>query len=298
MIIKILSLFLMFLSWLNLGQGNLSQKISSQIEKERTYKVAEKNSGAEDYNSAAAGVLLYDLNNNSVLYSKQAGEKRSLASVTKLMTALVFSKHRPAVGTYYKIKAEDLVAGGRSYVFLGEELKVEDLLSAMLVGSENSAARALAASTGLSEKDFVAEMNKEAKNLGMINSSFADPAGLLDNNISTAKETAILAQKAFAVAEIKRAASLESVEIETKAGKKRMIASTNRLLKSLDVPDLKIMAGKTGHTDAAGYCLVTEFSDKDNNRLLSVVLGAGSEGQRFSETDDMLKWFYKNYNWK
>jgi len=288
----------MFLSWLNLGQTDLSQKISSQIEKDRSFKVAEKNPDADNFNSEAASVALYDLNNNKLLFSQDANRERSLASITKLMMALVFFDHNLDLNSYYKIKADDLVSGGRSYVFLGDEISLDDLLKAMLVGSENSAARALAASTGLTESEFVAEMDEKAKKLGMFNSSFADPSGLLDSNVSTAREAIILAKTAFANPDIKRIASMESVDITTKDGKQRHIISTNRLLGNLNISGIEIAAGKTGHTDAAGYCLVTEFSDSDNNRLLSVVLGAPTENRRFSESADMLQWFYKNYKWK
>lgn len=298
MIVKILILFLMFLSWLNLGQGNLSKKISSQIEKERSFKVAEKNIDAENFSSTAASVALYDLNNNKLLFSQEADQKRSLASITKLMTVLVFFDKRMDLDSYYQIQASDLVTGGRSYVFLGDEIILRDLLSATLIGSDNSAARALAASTGLTEAEFVTEMNSMARKIGMINSSFADPAGLLDANISTVREVTILAQTAFNNNEIQKIASMEEVEIFTKSGKKRKIYSTNRLLGNLNISGIEIAAGKTGYTDAAGYCLVTEFIDSDNNRLLSVVLGAPTESRRFSESSDMLQWFYSNYNWK
>lgn len=298
MIVKILAIFLMFLSWLNLGQTDLSQKISSQIEKDRSFKVAEKNPDAENFNSKAASVALYDLNNNKLLFSQDADRERSLASITKLMTALVFFDHDLDLNSYYKIKADDLISGGRSYVFLGDEISLEDLLKAMLVGSENSAARALAASTGLTESEFVAEMDEMAKRIGMLNSSFTDPSGLLDGNVSTAREVVILAKTAFANPDIKRIASMESVDIRTKDGKQRHIISTNRLLGNLNISGIEIAAGKTGHTDSAGYCLVTEFNDNDNNRLLSVVLGAPTENRRFSESADMLQWFYKNYKWK
>ena len=81
------------------------------------------------------------------------------------------------------------------------------------------------------------------------------------------------------------------------AGVKKKISSTNYLLDSFAAPRVRIIGGKTGHTDLAGYCLVSGFKDSNNHEVISVVLGTESDKERFNQTNKLVNWIYDNFSW-
>lgn len=164
------------------------------------------------------------------LFEKRADEVQPIASITKLMTALVFLDNNPGWEKTYMITADDKVEGGRLNLFPGDEVTLKDLFYTSLVASDNGAALALARATGLSEMEFVIKMNEEAKKLGLTKTHFADPVGLSEYNVSTARETAFLAQAAFARSEIKEATASREYNFITLNGREKKIESTDYLL--------------------------------------------------------------------
>jgi len=231
------------------------------------------------------------------LQANRADEIQPIASITKLMTASIFLDNNPGWDTVYEITAADNVEGGKLNLFLGDRVKVRDLFFTSLVASDNGATLALVHATGLSEKDFVAKMNSEALRLGLNNTSFADPVGLSEKNVSTAREVAKMARAAFGRPEIRQAASSREYRFTTENGTEKKVESTDYLLfDSADHP-FEVLGGKTGFTDRAGYCFVGRFRNDDGQEVISVVLNSQGKNERFRESKALINWVFSSYNW-
>ncbi len=245
---------------------------------------------------AEAGTIM-DAKNNKILFAKNAAQARSIASITKLMTAMVFLENNPGWENIYQIKREDRREGGRIYLYMGEKVKVRDLFYLSLVGSANTATIALVGSTGMSEEEFVRKMNEKASGMGLVNTDFYDPAGLNNNNISTAEEIAKFAVVALADSDINEATLSKKYEFTTLGGRKKTVYSTDQLLGTFPQNGIRIIGGKTGYLELAGYSFVGRFIDRDGREMISVVLGSDSRDSRFSETRELAEWAYENYVW-
>jgi len=241
----------------------------------------------------AASLVVYDPQDNIYLLSKNENEQRSIASLTKLMTALVFLDLQPDWEAEYIISDRDRREGGRIYLFRGDTVTVKNLFYSSLVASDNSATAALVNSTGLSEKEFVQRMNNKAKALFMFDTNFVDPIGLGDENISTAKDVAILLDSALNRPEIVKAVNLDVYRFVTQNGEEKKLESTDDLL-TQNLGSLKLLGGKTGYTNSAGYCFAAKFK-RGERELISVVLGSQNRFSRFEITKDIATWVYENY---
>jgi D-alanyl-D-alanine endopeptidase (penicillin-binding protein 7) len=231
------------------------------------------------------------------LFQKQAEESQPIASITKLMTALVFLENNPGWEKTYVISAADQVTGGRLNLFPGDELTIKDLFNTSLVASDNGATLALVHASGLSEADFVAQMNGQARRLGLRQTVFLDPTGLSDQNISTARDVARLALAAFRSPEIRTATARRDYRFRTINGQEKFVESTDYLLFSDAPEDFAVQAGKTGYTDRAGYCFVGLFADKSGREIISVVLNSPGKNERFRESQFLVHWVFSNYSW-
>jgi serine-type D-Ala-D-Ala carboxypeptidase (penicillin-binding protein 5/6) len=234
---------------------------------------------------------------DEILFEQASDEQSSIASISKLATALVFLDLNPGWDKIYKIKKTDRVDGGKIYLFSGDEVKIKDLFYLSLVASDNSATLALVNSTGLSEEEFVARMNNKVRELGLKNTSFIDPIGISSNNISTAREIATLAKIALDRKEISEATITGNYEFKTLGGKNKSVRNTDSLLKIFPQNGIKILGGKTGYNEAAGYCFVGKFIDSGGHEVIAVVLGGDNINSRFDQTKDIVHWVYNNYNW-
>jgi len=252
----------------------------------------------DEYNVLAKSAFVLDCANNDFLFNQEASKKFPIASITKLMTALVFLDHNPGWETIHKIKAEDRVEGGKIYLFQGEEVTVRDLFYTSLVASANTATMALVHSTGMSEEEFVQKMNEKAQELKLKNTSFSDVVGFSRENLSTAKEIAKFTQVAFAQDVIQDALSHELYEFSSLGGRVKKVRTTDFLLHENSGFNDQIIGGKTGYTDAAGYCFVGKFKNEEGNDIISVVLGSTTNSARFNETKKLVNWIYHNYEWK
>lgn len=230
-------------------------------------------------------------------FNKNADKKWPLASITKLATALVFLDNNPGWDEVYEIKREDRREGGKIYLFMGEKVKVKDLFYLSLVGSDNTAAIGLVNSTGLSEEEFVKKMNEKTSGMDLKNTFFYDPTGLDNNNVSTAGEIAVFARAAFSSEYISEATLTKKYEFLTLGGRKKIVYSTDDLLDVFPQNGIKIAGGKTGYTEAAGYCFVGKFIDHNGREMISVVLGADTKDGRFTETRNLVEWAYESYVW-
>ena len=231
------------------------------------------------------------------LFLNRADEAQPIASITKLMTALVFLDNNPGWDEVYQIKPEDNIQGGKINLFLGELVRVKDLFYTSLIASDNVATIALVRSTGLSEEQFVAQMNAKALDMGLKNTNFSDPIGLSADNTSTAREVALLAEAAFKKPEILSASANQDYQFETLNGRKKMIESTDDLLFVDSPAGLEVLGGKTGYTDEAGYCYVGYMRGPSGKTVISVVLGAKGRNDRFQVSRDIAEWVLSYYDW-
>jgi D-alanyl-D-alanine carboxypeptidase len=229
------------------------------------------------------------------LFTKRADEVQPIASITKLMTALVFLDNNPGWETNYEITAADNVVGGRLNLFLGENVTVRDLFYTSLVASDNGATVALVHATGLSEEEFVAQMNDRAVRLGLVNTRFVDPIGLSDQNVSTAREVALLAQSAFRRDDISHATVRRDYEFTTREGREKKVVSTDYLLFDTEQNAFEVLGGKTGYTDEAGYCFVGRLKDRSGREVISVILNSDGKNERFRESKKLVNWVFTNY---
>lgn len=247
--------------------------------------------------NASSSVVLDGIN-ELVLFAKNENTVWPIASITKLVTAMVFLDHNPGWDKVYEMKPSDRREGGKIYLFNGDQVKVKDLFYFSLVASGNSETVALANSTGLTTEEFVAKMNEKMRDLGLNQSSFADVVGLSDQNVSTAQEVALIAKTALAQKEIKEATLTDGYRTKTLAGKEVAAQSTDRLLDDEMDNGISLLGGKTGHIIKAGYCFVGMFANSSRNPVISVVLGSPSDASRFHESYKLVNWTYQNYRWQ
>jgi len=241
---------------------------------------------------SAVSAAVMDKRTGVILWQKNANEQRSIASITKLMTALVFLDNNPGWTTEIIMEEDDEINGGTNHILRGELVTVENLFYTSLIASDNNATRALARSTGLSEEQFISKMNAKAKELSLNNTQFVDLTGLKDGNKSTALEVLSLAKIAFSNTHIRDAVSSSVYSFTAISGDNHKINSTNKLFNSF----LEIEAGKTGYINASGYCLVSEVA-QDDNHIITVVLGSDTHDGRFQDLKILSSWIFDTFSW-
>lgn len=243
----------------------------------------------------ANAYLLQDFDSGKILASKNIDQKMSPASLTKMMTVHVVSNE---LGSG-RITLDDEVLvskkawkmpGSRMFIEVNKKVSVGDLLKGVIIQSGNDASVALAEHVSGSEEVFVELMNQYASKLGMSNSHFMNSTGLPDEqHYTTVKDMAILADAL--IRDVPEIYALHSVKEFT--FNKITQQNRNKLLwRDPDVDGIK-----TGHTEAAGFCLVAS-AKKENMRLISVVMGSESEGAREKATQSLLGYgfrFYETY---
>ncbi len=238
--------------------------------------------------------IVVNLENDEILYSKNIDEERSIASITKLMTAAVFLDQNINFDTQYTIPAEysyGNTVGAKLYVREGETLTVGDLFFSMLVGSANNAAKALADATGYTQSEFVDLMNKKALDLEMNDTYFADPSGLDVNNIATAADLIKLSKHAFGFMKVLQGTTWPHYSFRTiNTDLPHTIKTTNELAYS----DLYLTGSKTGYLDEAGYCFVIKAKNNLNQEVIALVLGNPSWQDRFDEVEQLVYFGFNN----
>lgn len=231
-----------------------------------------------------AGVLVGP--DGRVLWSREDDHEFAMASITKIMTALVVLE---------KCRLDDVVtvtagATGVGYATglkAGERLTVRQLLELLLVASSNDAANALAIHTGGSKSEFARMMNSRAETLGLSDTRYANAHGLDEaGHHSSAADTAVLLRTAIAKPEFRRIIGMDSVVLpEFGSRKARRIQSTDELLGVYR----GLLGGKTGFTDDAKYSFAAA-AERDGVALTGVVLGAASNDSRFKQAAHLFDW--------
>lgn len=243
--------------------------------------------GREVPDVRAAAAIIYDPTTGEVLWEDHAQDQRSMASITKVMTALVFLESGAPMTTPVTVQRSDVSRASTTYLRTGFKLTADDLLNLLLVGSDNAAARALARISPYGSEGFIAKMNAKASELGLINTRYADPSGLLAENVSSAYDLARLI--AHAAADERVGGIMRQTSYTTHSGKTAVTArSTNQIVRS---GDIDVVGGKTGFISRSGYCLATLLRlPQTGQQVAVVVLGAKSNASRFWETRHLFNW--------
>lgn len=242
--------------------------------------------------------ILMEASTKSVIYEKAPDERRSPASITKIMTAILIFDAIEAG----KISLEDEVVtsayaksmgGSQVYLEEGEKQTVDTLIKCIMVSSGNDASVAMAEYIAGSESSFVHMMNERAASLGMENTHFEDCCGLTDsdNHYTTARDIALMAQELITrYPQIKSYTTIwmENITHVTMQGSKEFgLANTNKLLKQYPYTT----GLKTGSTNKAKYC-VCATANKDGVELIAVIMGCPNYKDRFTEAQSLLQFGY------
>ena len=250
---------------------------------------------------AARAYLLVDVTAGQVLASRDMDAPVEPASLTKLMTAyLVFDALRAKkIALDQKLPVSTRawkMPGSRMFIDPKMQVPVDDLLKGMIVQSGNDATVALAEGVGGTVENFVKLMNDQARALGMTHTGFKNPEGLTEaGHTTTARDLSILATRLMQ--EFPSYMHYYSTKQYRYEGTPASNSNNRNLLLYRD-PSVDGL--KTGHTNAAGYCLVAtakrEFPGLGQRRLLSIVLGAASENARANESQKLLNWGYTAFD--
>jgi D-alanyl-D-alanine endopeptidase (penicillin-binding protein 7) len=236
--------------------------------------------------------IVIDAQTGAEIFGKDADEIRAIASTTKIFVAMAVRDKGLDLAAFTEITKVDVGSargGARTRLEVGEQYRNQDLLRAMLVASDNRAPTALGRAAGMDPDQLVEAMNHVAQKLHLTRTKFTDPTGLR-GNVSTAREMA-LALRAALADDLLRAVMAEThVEVIAK-GRRRGIeyATTNVPLvaKKYDV-----IGGKTGYTDAAGYCFITA-ARLDGKDVVLAFLGAEGKLTRFADFNRVAAWISK-----
>ena len=260
------------------------------------------NVNALELNINSKNAILYNLDSDEILYEKDDNTKVQIASLTKIMTALVTLDQvddldKQIIITYEDLKGlseANLVTAGFT---VGEAVTYRDLLYGLLLPSGADAAQTLARNIAGSEEEFIKLMNEKVKELKLENTNFSNPIGLDDeNNYSTAKELSIIFNTAIKNETFKTIITSKGYQTSDGRLKLKSTISTNANRYGIEVP--YILGGKTGTTDGAGLCLASIANENDINYLL-VTTGATYDKIRPHHIDDakvIYDYFIQNYN--
>lgn len=239
--------------------------------------------------------ILMCMDTGDIIKEENAYEHLSPASVTKIMSILLFME---AIDSG-KIKLDDMVAasenavskgGSQIWLEVGEKMSVNDLLKAVIISSANDACTLLSEYVAGSSTAFVDMMNAKVKELGLKNSNFENCTGLdddINNHYSCAYDLAVIAKEVMKYDLVKK---YSTVWLDSLRGGKTELNNTNKLVNSYN----GITGLKTGTTSNAGFCLCAT-AERDGMRLVSVVLGADTSNDRFKKTTELLDFGFANY---
>lgn len=245
----------------------------------------------------APSAILIDAATGTVLFEKNADQRREPASVTKVMTLLLVMEALDAgqISWDDEVTASAAAAGkGGSQIYLeeGERLSMDEMLKSVVVSSANDCATALAEHVAGSETAFVAKMNARAAELGMTNTHFINCTGLDDEpeaseHLTTARDIAIMSRELLQHDAIRR---YTTIWMDTVRNGAFGLSNTNKLVRFYE----GTTGLKTGYTSQAGHCL-SASAKRDGIELIAVILGADSSTHRFEDAKALLNWGFANY---
>ena len=230
---------------------------------------------------AQPSVLHYDINKEKYLHNNNINQTRPIASITKLMTAMVVLDSKPNLQEKLTLSKKVKSSLPR------QQFSRLDLLNAMLVKSDNGAAETLAENYSSGRKGFIEDMNRHAFSYGMLSTHFDDPTGLSSGNQSTAIDVATMVNKAGSYKLIRAISVQKQIIIDAKFKKKVrkiVLPNTNRhILVEFD----SVVVSKTGFTNPAGFCVALMVEEK-GTRSIIVVLGANNKHDRIKKVEYVI----------
>lgn len=251
--------------------------------------------GKELIPNSTSGILI-EAASGKVIYEKDINKEVSVASMTKMVAQILIMEEIENK----KIKWTDVVTvsknasemgGSQIYLETGEKMTVEDLMKGISVASGNDATVAMAEYISGSEEKFVKRMNAKVKELGLKNTHFTNCTGLDDkNHYSSSYDMSIIARELVVNhPDILKFSSIYEDYLRENTNRKFWLVNTNKLIMGYEGTD----GLKTGHTDAAGYCLAAT-SKRNNVRLIAIVLGEKDSKIRNKETMELLDYGFNN----
>ena len=261
----------------------------------RTYALEELSTDVK------AGIIV-ETNTGKVIYEKDSEEKNYPASVTKILTAIIVLENcnLDDVATASKTALSNIpVVYVTAPLSVGEEMRIEDLLYALMLKSANDAAYVLAEHVGGTIEGFSDMMNKKAEELGCKNSHFVNPNGIHDeNHYTSAYDMYLIANYAMKNEEFVKIVSTYEYTLPATNKYKaadRIMQNTNSFVDpKSSYYDESVKGIKTGTTTQAGNCLITDVS-RDGLNFINVVLGAKTANSKFTETSKMIDYEFENY---
>ena len=251
---------------------------------------------------SSKNAILYNIDSKEIVYEKNAEDKVQIASLTKIMTAVItlenvddLNKQIIMTKEDYKGVAEaNLVTSGFT---IGEMVTYKDLLYGLLLPSGADAAKALARNIAGSEENFIKLMNKKTKELKLKNTNFSNVIGLDDkNNYSSAKDLLIIFNEAIKNEEFKNI--IKTKEYTSSDGKLTLKSTIQKNAKIFNIKVPYILGGKTGTTTGAGLCLAT-IASQDNINYILITLGATYDKKaphHIEDTKTIYDYFMENYS--
>ena len=231
--------------------------------------------------------LVIDQDTHEVLFSKNPQAVLPIASITKLMTALVINEAQLPLDEVLSISQDDvdLEKGSRSRLTVGTQLSRGEMLHLALMSSENRAAHALGRYYPGGLDAFVAAMNFKAKSLGMANTHYVEPTGLSSKNQSTARDLALLVDEAHRHPLLRELSTSREAAV-TVGSRIVQFRSTNGLVRN---PQWEIGLQKTGYISEAGRCLVMQ-AQMAGRKLIMVLLDSSGKYSRIGDAERIRKW--------
>lgn len=276
---------------LSIEEVNIEEIDDEEVNVKQIEETIQTSSSVEDIQIDSRIALIYDRASDRILYEKNGNKQTSMASTTKIMTAIVVLENAN-LKDVVTIDAKAAGTGGsRLEIKKNDKITVNDLLYGLMLRSGNDAAVALANYVGGSIEGFAEMMNNKAEEMGLKNSHFIVPHGL-DNegHYTTAYELAKMADYALKIDKFKEIVSTKSTTI-TINGYPRTITNTNQLLGSVS----GVYGVKTGFTNGAGRCLVSACKREDLD-IITVIIGADTSNQRTADTIKLIKYANEKFD--
>ena len=252
---------------------------------------------AIDVNLTSKEAIIYNLNDDNVIYEKNSNEQTKIASLTKIMTSLVAIENINNIDDTVTVDYKDL-QGLKGYAVAGfkagDTVTYKDLLYALMLPSAADAANILARSIAGNTEDFVNMMNDKASKLGLKNTKFSNPIGMDDDNYSTAYDLSIILKEAIKSDLFKQLYNTNSYITSNNI---KLTKTTDKIASKYNLDISNLTGSKTGFTDEAGYCLASTATYNGVNYLV-VTLNSDDLPNHIKDTLDLYNYFDTNYSYK
>ena len=247
---------------------------------------------AFDFNVESKKIILYNMNDNNIIYEEGSNDKVSIASLTKIMTAIVSIENIENLDDVVTVKSKDLIGldgYSKAGFKVGDTITYKDLLYGLMLPSGGDAAQILSNNID----NFIEKMNNKANELGLTNTKFSNPIGMDDDNYSSASDVSKLLIYALKNDTFK---TIFSSDNYTTSNGLKLTKTTKKTARSYNIDISNITGSKTGYTGDAGYCLASTATINGIDYLM-VTLGAQDLGYHVIDTVNIYKYYGDNYSY-